>query len=188
MGFLIGPRIAIVDCLGGPGAGDPMPRDQERSSDCGSSGAFRPSTCSGTGNHAPFDCLHRYVETCGQSRTALWQGISCGHNEPLPSMRSRAIGSLATTLIIRLRDGLIHAERRLVGGQERPRLKNPEDREELFGEHGGPIVAESLGIPFRTWLNYENGCTIPASSASSWFIELTRANPHWLLTDAAKST
>lgn len=54
-------------------------------------------------------------------------------------------------------------------------------REELFGEHGGPIVAESLGIPFRTWLNYENGCTIPASSILR-FIELTRANPHWLLT------
>jgi len=54
-------------------------------------------------------------------------------------------------------------------------------REELFGEHGGPIVAEALGIPFRTWLNYENGCTIPASSILR-FIELTRANPHWLLT------
>ena len=56
-----------------------------------------------------------------------------------------------------------------------------EIREELFGEHGGPIVAESLGIPFRTWLNYENGHTIPASSILM-FIELTRANSHWLLT------
>jgi hypothetical protein len=58
-------------------------------------------------------------------------------------------------------------------------------REELFGEHGGPIVAQSLGIPFRTWLNYENGCTIPASSILS-FIELTRANPHWLLTGSGE--
>jgi hypothetical protein len=56
-----------------------------------------------------------------------------------------------------------------------------EIREELYGEHGGPIVAESLGIPFRTWINYENGCTIPAASILK-FIELTRANPHWLLT------
>ena len=56
-----------------------------------------------------------------------------------------------------------------------------EIREELFGEHGGPIVAESLGNPFRTWLNYESGCTIPAPSMLR-FIELTKTNPHWLLT------
>lgn len=54
-------------------------------------------------------------------------------------------------------------------------------RVELYGEHGGPMVAEALGIPFRTWLNYEQGCTIPAPSMLR-FIELTRANPHWLLT------
>jgi hypothetical protein len=56
-----------------------------------------------------------------------------------------------------------------------------EIREELYGQHGGPIVAEALGIPFRTWVNYENGCTIPAPSILK-FIELTKANPHWLLT------
>jgi hypothetical protein len=56
-----------------------------------------------------------------------------------------------------------------------------EIRQELYGEHGGPLVAEALGIPFRTWLNYEKGCTIPAPSILR-FIELTQANPHWLLT------
>jgi hypothetical protein len=56
-----------------------------------------------------------------------------------------------------------------------------EIREELYGEHGGPLIAEALQIPFRTWLNYENGCTIPAPSILR-FIELTKANPHWLLT------
>jgi hypothetical protein len=56
-----------------------------------------------------------------------------------------------------------------------------EIREELYGAHGGPLIAKSLGIPFRTWLNYENGFTIPASSILR-FIELTKANPHWLLT------
>ena len=56
-----------------------------------------------------------------------------------------------------------------------------EIRQELYGEHGGPMVAEALGIPFRTWVNYENGCTIPAPSILR-FIEVTRANPHWLLT------
>jgi len=56
-----------------------------------------------------------------------------------------------------------------------------EVREELYGAHGGPLLAEALQIPFRTWLNYENGCTIPAPSMLR-FIELTKANPHWLLT------
>lgn len=56
-----------------------------------------------------------------------------------------------------------------------------EVREELYGEHGGPLVAEALQIPFRTWLNYEKGCTIPAPSILR-FIELTSVNPHWLLT------
>lgn len=56
-----------------------------------------------------------------------------------------------------------------------------EIREELYGAHGGPLVAEALKIPFRTWLNYENGCTIPATSILR-FIELTKADPHWLLT------
>lgn len=53
-------------------------------------------------------------------------------------------------------------------------------REELFGMHGGPMLAEKLGIPFRTWHNYEIGCTIPAQTILR-FIELTGANPHWLL-------
>ncbi len=56
-----------------------------------------------------------------------------------------------------------------------------EIREELYGAHGGPLVAQALKIPFRTWLNYENGCTIPATSILR-FIELTSASPHWLLT------
>jgi hypothetical protein len=56
-----------------------------------------------------------------------------------------------------------------------------EIREELFGEHGGPLLAEGLRIPFRTWLNYETGCTIPAQIILR-FIELTEAHPHWLLT------
>ncbi|MFO0890720.1 MAG: hypothetical protein U0790_16445 [Isosphaeraceae bacterium] len=56
-----------------------------------------------------------------------------------------------------------------------------EIREELYGANGGPLIAEALGIPFRTWLSYESGSTIPASSILR-FIELTDADPHWLLT------
>jgi len=35
-------------------------------------------------------------------------------------------------------------------------------RAELFGERGGPELARRLGIPVRTWYNYEAGVTIPA--------------------------
>jgi hypothetical protein len=56
-----------------------------------------------------------------------------------------------------------------------------EIRHELYGEHGGPLLAGALGIPFRTILNYEDGCTIPAQAILR-FIEITHAHPHWLLT------
>ena len=53
-------------------------------------------------------------------------------------------------------------------------------REELFGEHGGPLLAEEVGVPFRAWVNYEEGCTIPAQAILR-FIEVTNADPHWRL-------
>ena len=56
-----------------------------------------------------------------------------------------------------------------------------EIREEGYGEHGGPMLAEALNLPFRTWLNYESGATIPAQVILR-FMELTGAHPHWLLT------
>jgi hypothetical protein len=54
-------------------------------------------------------------------------------------------------------------------------------REELYGEHGGPILAAELDLPFREWHSYEGGSTIPAQSILR-FIEVTHAHPHWLLT------
>jgi hypothetical protein len=51
----------------------------------------------------------------------------------------------------------------------------------LYGLNGGPLLADALRIPFRTWLNYENGCTIPAHTILR-LIEVTGAHPHWLLT------
>jgi hypothetical protein len=54
-------------------------------------------------------------------------------------------------------------------------------RRDLYGAHGGPLLAEALRLPFRTWANYEAGCTIPAQVILQ-FIEITRADPHWLLT------
>lgn len=53
-------------------------------------------------------------------------------------------------------------------------------RSELFGERGGPELARRLGIPIRTWYNYESGVTVP-SEVLLRFIELTAVEPVWLL-------
>jgi SOS-response transcriptional repressor LexA len=55
-----------------------------------------------------------------------------------------------------------------------------EVRQELFGEHGGPELARRLGLPARTWYNYETGVTVPAEVLLS-FIDQTGINPLWLL-------
>lgn len=54
-------------------------------------------------------------------------------------------------------------------------------RIDLFGIHGGPLLAERLKVPFWTWVEYEEGLTIPAQTILR-FIEETNADPHWLLT------
>jgi len=54
-------------------------------------------------------------------------------------------------------------------------------RRELYGESGAVLLAEALGLPVRTWLNYEAGVTIPAEVILR-FIALTGADPAWLLT------
>jgi hypothetical protein len=53
-------------------------------------------------------------------------------------------------------------------------------RAELFGERGGPEMARRLGIPVRTWYNYEAGVTVPAEVVLR-IIELTSLEPSWLL-------
>ncbi len=60
-------------------------------------------------------------------------------------------------------------------------LRVREVREELYGEHGGPVLADVLEMPFRAWRAYEQGATIPAQVILR-FIEATSAHPHWLLT------
>ena len=54
-------------------------------------------------------------------------------------------------------------------------------RLDLYGENGGPMLAEALRLPVRTWINYEQGITVPALVVLR-FIELTGTCPHWLLT------
>jgi phage repressor protein C with HTH and peptisase S24 domain len=53
-------------------------------------------------------------------------------------------------------------------------------RSELFGERGGPEMARRLGIPVRTWYNYEGGVTVPAEVVLK-IIELTSVEAGWLL-------
>ncbi len=53
-------------------------------------------------------------------------------------------------------------------------------RQQLFGEHGGPELARRLGLPARTWYNYETGVTVPAEVLLN-FIEQTGVNSNWLL-------
>lgn len=53
-------------------------------------------------------------------------------------------------------------------------------RVELVGERGGPELARRLGIPVRTWYNYEAGVTVPAEVVLR-LIELTQVEATWLL-------
>jgi hypothetical protein len=53
-------------------------------------------------------------------------------------------------------------------------------RSELYGDRGGPEMARQLGIPVRTWYNYEGGVTVPAEVILK-IIELTGVEAGWLL-------
>jgi transcriptional regulator with XRE-family HTH domain len=53
-------------------------------------------------------------------------------------------------------------------------------RSELFGERGGPEMARRLGVPARTWYNYEGGVSLPTDVMLK-VIELTSVEPTWLL-------
>ena len=53
-------------------------------------------------------------------------------------------------------------------------------RAELYGDRGGPELARQLGLPVRTWYNYESGVTVPAEVVLK-IIELTSVEPMWLL-------
>ncbi len=57
-----------------------------------------------------------------------------------------------------------------------------EIRDEIFGDHAGGIaqLAEALGIPRRTWENYETGAVVPDVVVLK-FVSLTGAEPRWLL-------
>jgi hypothetical protein len=54
-------------------------------------------------------------------------------------------------------------------------------RRELYGEQGVPHLAEVLGIPPRTWENFEAGVAIPGHVVVG-FLALTGVDPGWLRT------
>jgi hypothetical protein len=62
-----------------------------------------------------------------------------------------------------------------------------EVREDLYGAGGATALATALEVPEATWLNYERGVTMPADVMLA-FIELTGADPHWLLTGEGERT
>ena len=53
-------------------------------------------------------------------------------------------------------------------------------RSELYGNHGAPQLARRLGIPPRTWYNYEKGVTVPAEIILR-VINVTSVEARWLL-------
>ena len=53
-------------------------------------------------------------------------------------------------------------------------------RRDIYGDSGGPTLAQELDLPSRTWVNYESGVVIPAPVILQ-FLEVTGANPRWLL-------
>jgi hypothetical protein len=53
-------------------------------------------------------------------------------------------------------------------------------RVELYGERSLVEMAHRIGLPVRTWQNYEAGVTVPAEVLLR-FVELTGVEPAWLL-------
>jgi hypothetical protein len=54
-------------------------------------------------------------------------------------------------------------------------------RQELYGDRGIPELAEAVGVPARTWANYEAGVVVPGTTLVR-FLAITRTRPEWLLT------
>ena len=53
-------------------------------------------------------------------------------------------------------------------------------RSELYGARGAPKLARRIGVPTRTWYNYERGVTVPAEIILR-IIEVTSVESRWLL-------
>ena len=58
-------------------------------------------------------------------------------------------------------------------------------REDMYGEHGAQFMADALGIPLRTWMNYEAGVVMPAKIVLQ-VIDTMNVNPRWLLSGSGE--
>ena len=56
-------------------------------------------------------------------------------------------------------------------------------RLEMYGQYGAPMLATTLGISLRVWLEAESRGAIAADCLLR-FLVITSAHPHWLLTGA----
>jgi hypothetical protein len=54
-------------------------------------------------------------------------------------------------------------------------------RHDLHGDWGAQFMADDLGVPLQTWLNFEGGVVIPGRILLE-FIVGSHVNPRWLLT------
>lgn len=54
-------------------------------------------------------------------------------------------------------------------------------RDEIYGSDGVAELARSLGVPPRTWSNYEEIGELAPAQVLLRFIELTGVDPLWLL-------
>ena len=55
-------------------------------------------------------------------------------------------------------------------------------RQDLYGEHGGPVLAAALGLPEPKWTAFEQGQRMIPSEVILIFIDTTSVNPRWLIT------
>jgi hypothetical protein len=62
-----------------------------------------------------------------------------------------------------------------------------EARLALYGEHGGPMLAQALRISWRAWQNYELGVDIPGFILLE-FLAQTRVRVEWLRTGEGPMT
>ena len=60
-----------------------------------------------------------------------------------------------------------------------------EIRQDMYGEHGAQFLADDLGVPLRTWMNYESGVVMTPPVVLR-FILIANVTPHWLLTGRGK--
>ena len=97
-------------------------------------------------------------------------------------------GKLLTRLLVRkIVESSELRQRNIMNSNVELARRVREIREDLYGENGVEAVARALGLPPRTWLNYEQGIIMPALVMLQ-FLDLTAADPHWLLTGEGERT